>query len=235
MSGKFYKWNTRNTLVLDPGVFAWDLPRRGADWQVGYFPRDGMGAERTITSDIEKAGQPFFQASEQAASEGAGLVQDIKRYFQLNGMGENGTVSSELEEAGTHLVEAGGATVRAGEAAVFEAGEGITKAPDWLADYAMRHPWMTLLFGASLGVFLTAYVSKRRRMAANPEYEVGDLVANKLGAVGKVVAVHDNHVTVNVKSGWTWSKSNWPYEVLETDPRKLEWSIARAQERGEIR
>jgi hypothetical protein len=79
-------------------------------------------------------------------------------------MGENGTVTSELEEAGTHLVEAGGATVRAGEAAVTELEPMITKAPDRFADYAMRHPWLTLMFGASLGVFLTKYVNKRRRM-----------------------------------------------------------------------
>jgi hypothetical protein len=111
MSGKFYDWSGHGTVVLDPGVFAWDLPRRGADWQVGYFPRDGMGS--------------------------------------------NGTVTSELEEAGSHLV-------RAGEVAVREAEPAIAKAPDRFVDYARQHPWLTLMFGAACGVFLTKYVQKRR-------------------------------------------------------------------------
>jgi hypothetical protein len=72
-------------------------------------------------------------------------------------------------------------------------------------------------------------------MRANPDaYEVGDLVANRIGAVGKVLEVHDNHVKVRVKSGRVMSTASWPYEVLETDPRKLEWMITLAKKRGEI-
>jgi ElaB/YqjD/DUF883 family membrane-anchored ribosome-binding protein len=65
------------------------------------------------------------------------------------------TGRSELEEAGSHLV-------RAGEVAVREAEPAIAKAPDRFVDYARQHPWLTLMFGAACGVFLTKYVQKRR-------------------------------------------------------------------------
>ncbi len=284
MSGKFYDWSGHGTVVLDPGVFAWDLPRRGADWQVGYFPRDGMGAERTLVSDIEEATGPFARAGRQVARAGTSLVSDIERYFQISGMGTNGTPTSELEEAGEHLV-------RAGEAVVREAEPAITKAPDRFVDYARQHPWLTLAFGAALGVFLTKYVQRRRlranpnekvacdvcdwigqvsealqlsehdrvqlfkrltgsemvpvgecpqcgnilyRPKGNPEYAPGNLVVNVLGAVGKVVSVHDTYVKVRVKSGRVWSTSNWPLDSLQTDPRSIEWSIKMAKKRGEI-
>lgn len=68
MSGKFYKWNG-HTLVLDPGVFSWDLPRRGADWQVGYFPRDGMGTNGTVTTELDEAGEHLIRAGEAAIRE----------------------------------------------------------------------------------------------------------------------------------------------------------------------
>ncbi len=70
MSNKFYKWNG-STLVLDPGVFAWDLPRRGADWQVGYFPGDsmGMGTNGTVTTELDEAGEHIIRAGEVAAQE----------------------------------------------------------------------------------------------------------------------------------------------------------------------
>jgi hypothetical protein len=74
MDERFYTWSKKGTLVLDPGVFAWDLPRRGADWQVGYFPKDSMGENGTVTSELEQAGQHVITAGEAAVTQAEPVV-----------------------------------------------------------------------------------------------------------------------------------------------------------------
>jgi len=102
------------------------------------------------------------------------------------------------------------------------------QAPAWY-----KHP-AVLVGGGVLGALALMKLMGRGGMERNPAYKVGDLVVNVAGAVGRVVAVHDDYLTVTVKSGWVWAKSNWPYDMLKTDPRDIEWAIKMAKKREEI-
>jgi hypothetical protein len=80
---KFYGWQGK-TLVLDPGTFAYDLPRRGADWQVQYFPMGSNGNGNGVVSELEQSGQHLVRAGEAAAQQVAPAMNPIEAWVRQN-------------------------------------------------------------------------------------------------------------------------------------------------------
>jgi hypothetical protein len=78
---KFYGWQGK-TLVLDPGTFAYDLPRRGADWQVQYFPMGDNG--NGVVSELEQSGQHLVRAGEAAAQQMAPAMNPVEAWVRQN-------------------------------------------------------------------------------------------------------------------------------------------------------
>jgi hypothetical protein len=98
-----------------------------------------------------------------------------------------------------------------------------------------KHPAVLVGGGILAAIALMKLMGQRSGMTRNPDYKVGDLVVNRVGAVGRVIGVTDDYVRVEVKSAWDWDTTRWPYDVLETEPRNIEWAIKMARQRGEIR
>lgn len=78
---KFYGWQGK-TLVLDPGTFAYDLPRRGASWQVQYFPMGSNG--NGVVSELEQSGQHLVQAAEAAAQQVQPAMNPVEAWVRQN-------------------------------------------------------------------------------------------------------------------------------------------------------
>jgi hypothetical protein len=100
-------------------------------------------------------------------------------------------------------------------------------------------PWYKqplVLIGAGIlgGLALMKLMEQRGRMVRNPDYKVGDLVVNQMMAIGRVLAVHDDYgyVNVRVKSGYVWTTSNWPYDIL-MEPAEAASFIAFKRQQGE--
>jgi hypothetical protein len=80
---KFYSWEGK-TLVLDPGVFSWDLPRRGADWQVQYFGGKGTMGDNDVVSELEQSGQHLVTAAEAAAQQVQPAMSPVEVWVRQN-------------------------------------------------------------------------------------------------------------------------------------------------------
>lgn len=80
---KFYTWQGK-TLVLDPGVFAWDLPRRGADWQVQYYGGKGTMGDNDVITELEQSGQHLVAAAEAGAQQIQPAMSPVEAWVRQN-------------------------------------------------------------------------------------------------------------------------------------------------------